>query len=103
LNGFSVIEPGIASHAGEELASRWQSRPAPKVVSSAGTFRPEAEEEALRVQARMAVRAYSGTDDFVRKVRRDHEGDRYWLPNRRTAEALLNIIAGTSSPRFAVT
>lgn len=103
LDGFSVVEPGAPSHVGDVLASKWQSRPAPKVVSSAGTHRPDCTDEAIRIDARTAVRAYAGCDEFVLKVRSAHSGDRYWLPNRRTAQALLNIIGDTPSPRFAVT
>ena len=44
--------------------------------------------------ASAAIRAYTGRDEFVRKVKKAHAGQRGWMPNLRTAQALLSIIDG---------
>jgi hypothetical protein len=88
--GFSVVDPsGVSVEAKAPYAP--EVRIKPKVVGAATSTFSTGNND-VRSAAVRAVRAYQGGDSFVVKVRSAHAGDRYWLPNLRTAQALLNII-----------
>lgn len=97
LIGFSVIEMSSTDEDDEPhtAPSRQPHPPTYLAALRAGEDR-EQPDDAIRVAARTAVRSYAGLDDFVLRVRSAHAGDRHWLPNMRTATALLRIVESTN-------
>ena len=104
MNGFTIVDHDSNSIEGEPSPLA-PAEPRPIVV---GRPTPLADsqlcspDEKIRLAACAAVRAYKGRDEFVTRVKRAHKGDRNWMPNLRTAQALLSIIDGLQANGVAV-
>ena len=98
--GFSFLDPsGVSTEAKAPRSPEVQVKP--KVVGAAVSTFSTADDH-IRLAARTAVRANTGKDDFVKRIKRSHARERNWLPNLRTAQALLSIIDGLKANGVAV-
>lgn len=98
--GFSIVDPTSDIIEGEPAPlARPEGRPIVVGRSAPNDGHASTADDKIRLAARTAVRAYTGKDAFVKRIKRSHATERNWLPNLRTAQALLSIIDGLQANR----
>jgi hypothetical protein len=103
MDGFSIV--GSAGTIEGDTTRPVYTAPRPVVVglsTSPSADRYSGSDDKIRMAACAAVRAYKGRDEFVRRIKKAHAGQRNWTPNLRTAQALLSIIDGLKANGVAV-